>query len=136
MAELLLGKPLFPGESGVDQLIEIIKVLGTPNKEEIFAMNPNHTSFSFPLIAAHPWGKVFRNKAPKTAIDLVSRFLVYKPKARMDPFEALCHPFFDELREQGAKLPNGKPLPPLFNFTEKGSFSNPVCGRLLCLFGC
>jgi serine/threonine protein kinase len=26
MAELLLGEPLFPGESGVDQLVEIIKV--------------------------------------------------------------------------------------------------------------
>ena len=26
MAELLLGTPLFPGESGVDQLVEIIKV--------------------------------------------------------------------------------------------------------------
>ena len=28
MAELLLGSPLFPGESGVDQLVEIIKVRG------------------------------------------------------------------------------------------------------------
>jgi serine/threonine protein kinase len=27
MAELLLGQPLFPGESAVDQLVEIIKVL-------------------------------------------------------------------------------------------------------------
>jgi glycogen synthase kinase 3 beta len=26
VAELLLGQPLFPGESGVDQLVEIIKV--------------------------------------------------------------------------------------------------------------
>ncbi|KAI9086435.1 hypothetical protein K1719_031519 [Acacia pycnantha] len=26
LAELLLGQPLFPGESGVDQLVEIIKV--------------------------------------------------------------------------------------------------------------
>lgn len=25
-AELLLGEPLFPGDSGVDQLVEIIKV--------------------------------------------------------------------------------------------------------------
>jgi hypothetical protein len=25
-AELLLGQPLFPGDSGVDQLVEIIKV--------------------------------------------------------------------------------------------------------------
>ena len=30
MAELMLGQPLFPGESGIDQLVEIIKVLGTP----------------------------------------------------------------------------------------------------------
>eukprot|EP01098_Paradermamoeba_levis_P012229 TRINITY_DN5306_c0_g1_i1.p1 TRINITY_DN5306_c0_g1~~TRINITY_DN5306_c0_g1_i1.p1 ORF type:complete len:325 (+),score=82.81 TRINITY_DN5306_c0_g1_i1:118-1092(+) len=35
LAELLLGQPLFPGESGVDQLVEIIKVLGTPSHEEI-----------------------------------------------------------------------------------------------------
>jgi serine/threonine protein kinase len=28
MAEMLLGNPLFPGESAVDQLIEIIKILG------------------------------------------------------------------------------------------------------------
>jgi serine/threonine protein kinase len=26
LAELLLGSPMFPGESGVDQLVEIIKV--------------------------------------------------------------------------------------------------------------
>jgi serine/threonine protein kinase len=29
-AELLLGHPIFAGESGVDQLVEIIKILGTP----------------------------------------------------------------------------------------------------------
>ena len=32
MAELMLGQPLFPGESGIDQLVEIIKVLGTPTR--------------------------------------------------------------------------------------------------------
>jgi len=118
MAELLLGNPLFPGDSGVDQLIEIIKILGTPTKEEIKAMNPNHTSFKFPQIKAHPWHKVFRSKAPPQAVDLVSKFLRYKPESRLDPLEALCHPFFDELREQNARLPNSKPLPPLFNFTD------------------
>ena len=40
MAELLLGQPLFPGESGVDQLVEIIKVLGTPTREEITLDEP------------------------------------------------------------------------------------------------
>ena len=32
LAELLLGQPLFPGESGVDQLVQIIKILGTPTR--------------------------------------------------------------------------------------------------------
>jgi glycogen synthase kinase 3 beta len=41
MAELMLGQPLFPGESGIDQLVEIIKVLGTPTREQIRTMNPN-----------------------------------------------------------------------------------------------
>lgn len=119
MAELLLGKPMFPGESGVDQLIEIIKVLGTPTREQIYAMNPNHTSFSFPQITPHPWQKVFRNRAPKEAIDLVSKFLVYKPKDRIDPFDAMLHPFFDELRDPNIALPNGKALPvTVFNFTD------------------
>jgi hypothetical protein len=60
------------GESGVDQLVEIIKVLGTPTKEEIHAMNPNYTEFKFPQIKAHPWTKVFSKRMPVDAIDLVS----------------------------------------------------------------
>ena len=60
LAELLLGQPIFPGDSGVDQLVEIIKVLGTPTREQIHEMNPNYTEFKFPQIKAHPWNKVFR----------------------------------------------------------------------------
>jgi serine/threonine protein kinase len=57
MAELMLGSPLFPGESGVDQLVDIIKILGTPTKEQIKSMNQNYTEFKFPAIKAHPWTK-------------------------------------------------------------------------------
>jgi glycogen synthase kinase 3 beta len=58
MAELLLGAPLFPGDSGVDQLVEIIKVLGTPTKEQIQAMNQNYTEFKFPQIKGIAWNQV------------------------------------------------------------------------------
>lgn len=58
LAELLLGQPIFPGESGVDQLVEIIKVLGTPTRGQIREMNPNYTEFKFPQIKSHPWEKV------------------------------------------------------------------------------
>lgn len=58
MAELMLGQPLFPGESGIDQLVEIIKVLGTPTREQIRTMNPNYMEHKFPQIKPHPFAKV------------------------------------------------------------------------------
>ncbi|KAI8561707.1 hypothetical protein RHMOL_Rhmol04G0361500 [Rhododendron molle] len=82
LAELLLGQPLFPGESGVDQLVEIIKVLGTPTREEIKCVNPNYTEFKFPQIKAHPWHKIFHKRMPPEAVDLVSRLLQYSPNLR------------------------------------------------------
>ncbi len=54
----MLGQPLFPGESGIDQLVEIIKVLGTPTREQIRTMNPNYMEHKFPQIKPHPFGKV------------------------------------------------------------------------------
>ncbi|XP_031743676.1 shaggy-related protein kinase theta isoform X2 [Cucumis sativus] len=109
--------PLFPGESGVDQLVEIIKILGTPTREEIKCMNPNYTEFKFPQIKAHPWHKIFHMRMPVEAIDLVSRLLQYSPNLRCTALEACAHPFFDDLRDPNACLPNGQALPPLFNFT-------------------
>lgn len=116
LAEFLLGEPLFPGESGVDQLVEIIKVLGTPTREEIKCMNPNYTEYKFPQIKAHPWHKIFHKRMAPEAVDLVSRLLQYSPSLRSSALEALTHPFFDELRDPNTRLPNGRNLPPLFNF--------------------
>ncbi|KAF5455450.1 hypothetical protein F2P56_025023 [Juglans regia] len=116
LAELLLGEPLFSGERAVDQLVEIIKVLGTPTREEIKCMNPNYTEFKFPQIKAYPWYKIFNKRVPPEAVDLVSRLLQYSPNLRSTALEALVHPFFDELRDPSTCLPNGRPFPPLFNF--------------------
>lgn len=117
LAELLLGHPIFPGDNGVDQLVEIIKVLGTPSREQIREMNPNYQEFKFPQIKAHPWAKVFRPRTPPEAIELVSLLLEYTPSRRIWPLEACAHSFFDELRDPSTRLPNGREVPPLFNFT-------------------
>jgi len=42
VAETILGEPIFPGKSAVDQLVEIIKVIGTPTNNDIIAMNPDY----------------------------------------------------------------------------------------------
>ncbi|GLT54635.1 hypothetical protein SLA2020_278180 [Shorea laevis] len=110
LAELLLGQPLFPGENAVDQLVEIIKVLDK----------------------AHPWHKVFHKRMPPEAIDLASRLLQYSPSLRCTALEACAHPFFDELREPNARLPNGRPLPTLFNFKQEMSGASPeLINRLI-----
>ncbi|EFW22562.1 regulator of ime2 [Coccidioides posadasii str. Silveira] len=123
MAELMLGQPLFPGESGIDQLVEIIKVLGTPTREQIKTMNPNYMEHKFPQIKPHPFNKVFRKASPE-AIDLITALLEYTPTQRLSAIEAMCHPFFDELRDPNTRLPDSRhpsasarELPKLFNFT-------------------
>ncbi|KAL7865343.1 hypothetical protein SRHO_G00105900 [Serrasalmus rhombeus] len=113
LAELLLGQPIFPGDSGVDQLVEIIKVLDK----------------------GPPWTKVsqqvFRPRTPPEAIALCSRLLEYTPTARLTPLEACAHSFFDELRDPNIKLPNGREKPSLFNFTTQELSSNPSLATIL-----
>ncbi|KAJ2890343.1 glycogen synthase kinase 3 [Coemansia aciculifera] len=117
MAELMLGQPLFPGESGIDQLVEIIKVLGTPTKEQIRTMNPNYMDHRFPQIKPHSFSRIFRNRASPESIDLITRLLDYTPTKRLTSIQAMTHSFFDELRDPNTKLHSGEDLPELFDFT-------------------
>ncbi|CAE6460466.1 unnamed protein product [Rhizoctonia solani] len=124
MAELMLGQPLFPGESGIDQLVEIIKVLGTPTREQIKTMNPNYMEHKFPQIKPHPFSKastncVFRPRTSPEMLDLVARLLEYTPTSRLSAIEAMCHPLFHELRQEGTSMPSGREMPALFNFTRE-----------------
>merc|ERR1711972_69998 len=91
--------------------VEIIKVLGTPSREELMAMNPNFTEFKFPQIKPHPWHKVFRSRTSPNAIDFLSKQLVYDPKLRPSGLECCMHPLFDELRDPNTLIANSKPLP-------------------------
>ena len=141
----MLGQPLFPGESGIDQLVEIIKVLGTPTREQIRTMNPNYMEHKFPQIKPHPFNKVFADleakyaashsnvvykvfrKATPEAIELIAALLEYTPTQRLSAIDAMVHPFFDELRDPACRFPDSrhpgglsKDLPELFNFSHHG----------------
>jgi glycogen synthase kinase 3 beta len=54
---------------------------------------------------------------------LVAKLLEYTPGARLSAIEAMVHAFFDELRVDGARMPNGKDFPPLFDFTREGKLA-------------
>ena len=119
IAELVTNRPLFAGKSAEDQLFEIMNILGTPSKSQILEMNPKiKEKIKLPQKNSIDWKKFFGNKINNDEfIDLVSKLLVYEPTVRLSPYEALCHPFFDELRNLDLNLPNGKKLPNhLFEF--------------------
>lgn len=48
----------------------------------------------------------------------MSRMIDWDPKRRLKGLEALMHPYFDELREEGLLFPNGNCLPDVLNFTQ------------------
>jgi glycogen synthase kinase 3 beta len=91
--------------------------LGTPSKEMILSMNPDYKEYRFPQIKPLPWEKVFRSRTPKEAVEFIGTLLVYSPAIRPRPLESLTSSYFDELRDPKTRLPNGMPLPDLFNFT-------------------
>ena len=46
IADIFLYQPLFPGENALDQLIKIVKVLGTLMTVQIIEMNQNYADGS------------------------------------------------------------------------------------------
>lgn len=58
--EMMNKVPLFIGESSVDHLSEVIKVMGTPTKTQVVDMNPEYdlNDYKFPKIKRREWSNV------------------------------------------------------------------------------
>lgn len=102
MGELIDGQPLFPGESDIDQLYIIQRVLGslTPEQTETFLRNQRFAGLKFPDMSS-PEG-IDRRYAKKLAgtphaIAFMKAMLHMSPKRRMPMSQAIEHPFFDGL---------------------------------------
>jgi glycogen synthase kinase 3 beta len=112
IAELVLNRAIFPGKSAKEQMYEIIKILGTPTKEQINEMNPKVHISKLPNIAHKLWKDVFKDKTDdQLFIALVGKLLVYEPNKRLTPYQALNHLFFDDMKKKDFKFPNGNGLP-------------------------
>ena len=113
IAELVLKKPIFAGSNSKNQMVEIMKILGTPNKNQIYNMNPHiKSNVKFMKLPKKNWKDVFNGKIrDDNYIDLVSKLIVYEPDKRLKPYEALCHSYFDELKDKNLILPNGTKIP-------------------------
>uniref|UniRef100_A0A8C4RJM0 Cyclin-dependent kinase 1 n=1 Tax=Erpetoichthys calabaricus TaxID=27687 RepID=A0A8C4RJM0_ERPCA len=83
-AELATKKPLFHGDSEIDQLFRIFRTLGTPNNDVWPDWKPGNLS------------SVVKN-LNEDGIDLLSKMLIYDPAKRISARQALNHSYFDDL---------------------------------------
>lgn len=128
-AELFLLRPIFMGETSLDQFAEIIRILGTPSPEQMEQLHPD---FPRDIKKREPISlKRHLRRACSLAVRLLSKLLQYVPSKRIRCWDALAEPYFDELREPDAEQPNRQPLPPLFNFSPQELEQNPVLNQFL-----
>eukprot|EP00040_Diaphanoeca_grandis_P035431 m.222917 g.222917 ORF g.222917 m.222917 type:complete len:289 (-) comp33386_c5_seq1:87-953(-) len=93
-AELVTKRPLFPGDSEIDELFRIFRILGTPNEETWPGVStmPDYKN-SFPTWPAQRIEAVVPG-LDQLGCDLLSKMLTYEPSSRISAKAAMQHPYF------------------------------------------
>ncbi|XP_053674175.1 cyclin-dependent kinase 2 [Anopheles nili] len=95
-AEMILKRPLFPGDSEIDQLYKIFRQMGTPNEKSWPGVS-HLTDFkhAFPNWEAQPLPGEMQHDSDVQA--LFSELMQYDPTKRLSPKSAMSHPYFDNV---------------------------------------
>uniref|UniRef100_A0A8C5J4F6 Mitogen-activated protein kinase 15 n=1 Tax=Junco hyemalis TaxID=40217 RepID=A0A8C5J4F6_JUNHY len=100
LGEMLLGKPLFPGTSTMNQIEQILRVIPAPSPEDILALQSEYKAsvinlYHFLLTSRQrvAFEEIFPPSTPLPALDLLKKLLVFNPDKRFTAEEALQHPY-------------------------------------------
>lgn len=97
-AELLGGKPLFPGTDYIHQINCIADIIGTPTESDLESIQ-NENARRYVLSLGYkeniPLNAIFPD-ATEEAIDLLTRMLTWDPSKRITIDEALAHPYLKD----------------------------------------
>lgn len=106
MAEMVDGQALFPGESELDQIFMIQKLLGnfTPQQVDVFRKNKRFAGETLRDVSKteSTLDRKYGRKANKPALHFLKSLLVIDPEKRLTVDEAIHHPFFEGMIEQYA----------------------------------
>ena len=94
--EMATHRVLFRGDSEIDQLFKIFRVLGTPDENVWPGVSqlPDYKP-TFPHWSRDKFAHFHLNNE---AVDLLIRLLIYKPDERITARMALMHPFFQNIK--------------------------------------
>lgn len=109
LGEVLIGKPIFPGNSNQHQLDVILEFTGKPTQEDIESTGSDMAgsileSLSPPV--KKPVKEKFPNVSPE-ALDLLTKLLAFNPSKRPTAEETLEHPYLADFHN-----PNDEPVAP------------------------
>ncbi|KAM6125796.1 mitogen-activated protein kinase 15 [Pterocles gutturalis] len=96
LGEMLLGKPLFPGTSTVNQIEQILRVIPAPSSEDILAMQSDYRASVINRMSSRQrvtFEEILPSSTPLPALDLLKKLLVFNPDKRLTAEEALQHPY-------------------------------------------
>ncbi|RKP37185.1 MAP kinase [Dimargaris cristalligena] len=100
-AEMLGGRPLFKGRDYVDQLNQILSILGTPDDETLRRIGSERAQMyirSLPFTPKLPFHQLYPN-ATAPALDLLEKLLAFDPARRITIEEVLQHPYLEAYHE-------------------------------------
>lgn len=100
LAEMVMkGMPLFNGDSEIDQIFKIFRIMGTPNDTIWPGVSelPDYKS-SFPQWGPQPLGDIIRH-LDGVGLDVVNQCLSYDQARRISAKRIKIHPWFESYRE-------------------------------------
>jgi len=103
MGELIDGQPLFPGESEIDQLYLIQRVLGplTSDQLEMFLRNPRFLGLKFPdMTRPETLDKKYLGKGTKKSMQFIKGVLKMDPTQRFTAAGCIQHAYFEGILEK------------------------------------
>ncbi|XP_058941068.2 cyclin-dependent kinase-like 5 [Pocillopora verrucosa] len=106
LGELSDGQPVFPGESEIDQLFTIQKVLGQlpPDQMEMFNNNPRFKGLKFPTTSGpQTLGRKYAGVISGIMLSFMQATLQLDPKLRFTIDDAYNHPAFQQERDEFEK---------------------------------
>ncbi|XP_014216641.1 probable cyclin-dependent kinase 10, partial [Copidosoma floridanum] len=95
LGEMLLGKPLFPGSSTINQVERIMATLPPPTPEDLASVSAGYGTNLLEKSPTSPH-KTLEDLLPSAsekALHLVQNLIVFNPNHRLTAVEALEHPY-------------------------------------------
>ena len=97
VAELLLRRPLFQGTDPLNQLEQVVQLIGRPSEADLEnVMNESALQFLENLPQSEAQLEETLSMASASAIELIRGMLRFNPETRISADEALRHPYLEE----------------------------------------